>query len=68
MGIKIKLVRDNEPVLYYREPVDLVPVIPTDTSDLVTDAEQLWIKRAIQQLKAEIRQQEIEELRRKYNL
>lgn len=68
MGIKIKLVRDDEPVFYYREPVDLVPVQPEDTSDLVTDAEELWIKRAIQQLKAEIRRQEIEELKRKYNL
>lgn len=68
MGIKIKLVRDNEPVFFYNEPVDLVPVKPQDLNNIVIDPEQLWIKRAIQQLQAEIRNQEIAELRKRYNL
>ena len=45
-----------------------MPRQPDDAQVIVTDPEELWIKRAIQQLQAEIRQQEIEELRRKYNL
>lgn len=68
MAIKIKLVRDNEPVFYYRESQDQVLEHDRDTSNLVIDPEQLWIKRAIQQLQAEIRNQEIAELRKRYNL
>lgn len=68
MGIKIKQIRETEPVFYYRKTIDLVPRQPDDAQVIVTDPEELWIKRAIQQLQAEIRQQEIEELRRKYNL
>jgi len=62
------MIREGEPVFYRREPVDLVPVIPADTSDLVTDPEQLGIKRAQQQSQARIRRQEIAELRKRYNL
>jgi hypothetical protein len=68
MAIKIKLVRDNEPVFFYRESHDQVLEHDRDTSNLVIDPEQLWIKRAIQQLQAEIRNQEIAELRKRYNL
>jgi len=68
MGIKIKLVRDNEPVFFYSEPVDLVPVKPQDLTTIVVDPRQLEIKRSLQRLRAEIRNQEIAELRKRYNL
>ena len=68
MGIKIRLVRDNEPVFYYREPIDLVPVKPQDLNNIVVDPRQLEIKRSLQRLRAEIRNQEIEQLRKRYNL
>lgn len=68
MAIKIKLVRDNEPVFFYRESQDQVLEHDRDTSNLVIDPEQLGIKRAQQQLQAEIRNQKIAELRKRYNL
>jgi len=68
MTIKIKLIRDTEPVYSMRECQEPVPAQSPDHSDLVLDREQLKIRRKIQLLRAEIRQQEIAELKRKYNL
>lgn len=39
-----------------------------DLTDIVIDGELLWIKRALSQLKAELRQLELEELKRKYQV
>jgi len=67
MGIKIKMIRDGEPHYYYQEPVQAVPEVdPAEGSDLVINGEQLWLKRAMQQLKNEIRRQELETIKRKY--
>lgn len=68
MTIKIKLIRDTEPVYSVRESQEPMPAPAPDHSDLVLDREQLKIRRTIQQLQAEIRQQEIVELKRRYGL
>lgn len=68
MTIKIKLIRDTEPVYSMHECQESVPAQSPDHSDLVLDREQLKHRRTIQQLQAEIRQQEFAELKRKYNL
>lgn len=67
MSIKIKMIRDGELHYHYGENTKSKSQVQTQSpSDLVSDPEELKIRRILQQLKAELRQQELEEIKRKY--
>ena len=48
-----------------RKRILIVSHLRNSTSDLITDKEQLWIKRSIQQLKSQLRDLELEEILKK---
>lgn len=67
MGIKIKMIREGEPHHVRSERVRSESCHTVyKSSDLISDPEELKLRRTLQQLKAELRQQELETIKRKY--